>query len=357
MVKFLHGADFHLDSPFSALSPKEAGIRRGEQRQMVEDLVELSNGEQCDFVLLAGDLFDSDRVYADTLESLEKALSHCHAQVFIAPGNHDFYTLGSPYRAMNWPPNVHIFSANSIGSVYVPEFDAEIWGAAFTAQESPSLLEGFHVRDEGCLNLMVLHGDLGNSPYNPISPAQIAQSGLDYLALGHIHKASGLQQSGGTYYGWSGCPMGRGFDELGEKGVYIGTLDKGNCDLRFAPLSRRKYEILTVMVEGDSAQSIQDALPQNTQNDIYRIILEGQCDASNLRALYDQFAPQFFSLTFRDHTTAPVDLWKQRGNDTLKGLFLQELHEKMENSDQPHLYEMAAKMGLATMEGREVPEP
>ena len=33
MITFLHGADFHLDSPFHALSPEQAA-----ERQIVEDL-------------------------------------------------------------------------------------------------------------------------------------------------------------------------------------------------------------------------------------------------------------------------------------------------------------------------------
>ena len=95
---------------------------------------------------------------------------------------------------------------------------------------------------------MVLHGDAVNnqSPYNYISKAEIAGSGLDYLALGHIHAASGLLTEGRTAYAWPGCAMGRGFDELGEKGVYLGTLDASGCKLEFCPLSGRKYEILTV---------------------------------------------------------------------------------------------------------------
>ena len=66
---------------------------------------------------------------------------------------------------------------------------------------------------------MALHGDALNagSPYNAVTREQIAASGLCYLALGHIHEKSGLQRAGETFYAWPGCPMGRGFDELGQK--------------------------------------------------------------------------------------------------------------------------------------------
>jgi len=73
MVKLLHAADLHLDSAFSALPPEKAAQRRAEQRLVLERLTALSEG--CAAVLLAGDLFDSARVYRDTLEALRAALA------------------------------------------------------------------------------------------------------------------------------------------------------------------------------------------------------------------------------------------------------------------------------------------
>ena len=57
MIKFLHAADLHLDAPFSALSPEQAAARRQEQRALLTDLAEAANAQDCDVVLLAGDLF------------------------------------------------------------------------------------------------------------------------------------------------------------------------------------------------------------------------------------------------------------------------------------------------------------
>lgn len=355
MIKFLHAADLHLDSPFRALPPEKAAARRTEQRQLLEDLVELCNTEQCDLLLLSGDLFDAAAAWQDTMDALTRAFRSCRARIFIAPGNHDFYTPGSPY-CKNWPENVHIFHKPVPETVVIPELGAAVWGAAFTGQSAPSLLEGFRVWDEGLLNLMVLHGDTETpgSTYNPITRQQIEQSGLDYLALGHIHAASGRRQAGKTVYAWPGCAMGRGFDELGEKGVYLGTLSEQGCELEFRPLPGRKYQILTVPVGDDPLSDIRAALPADTQNDMYRLILTGQCEPPDLRALYAALEGQFFTLLLRDQTTPRRDLWAERGDDTLKGLFLQQLYG--DKATDPELYALAAAMGVAAMEGREVPE-
>ena len=87
-------------------------------------------------------------------------------------------------------------------------------GAAFLGAESPSLLEGFHATGGEAWQLGLFHGDptQAASPYNPVTAAQIRGSGLNYLALGHIHKG-GSFRAGDTLCAWPGCPMGHGFDE------------------------------------------------------------------------------------------------------------------------------------------------
>ena len=137
MVKLLHAADLHLDSAFSALPPEKAVQRRAEQRLVLERLTALSEG--CAAVLLAGDLFDSARVYRDTLEALRAALAACRCPVFIAPGNHDALLPGSPYLENGWPENVHIFRTAEPERVSLPELD--IYGAGFLRAEMPASFE------------------------------------------------------------------------------------------------------------------------------------------------------------------------------------------------------------------------
>ena len=89
-LRIVHGADFHLDAPFAALPPEKAVQRRGEQRQLLHRLATLVNRSQADLVFLSGDLFDGGELYGETLDALVQALSAMNAQVFLAPGNHDY---------------------------------------------------------------------------------------------------------------------------------------------------------------------------------------------------------------------------------------------------------------------------
>ena len=189
MLKVLHGADFHLDSPFSGLKPDAAARRRGEQRELLARLTDLAREREADLVLLSGDLLDGDLVFRETVQVLARALGEIPCPVFLAPGNHDWYGPQSPYAALEWPGNVHLFPGPELGAVRLPELGCTVWGAAFCApRQSASPLRGFHAPAEG-VQLAVLHGEVAaQGDYGPISEEDIAASGLDYLALGHVHQ-------------------------------------------------------------------------------------------------------------------------------------------------------------------------
>ena len=360
-IKILHAADLHLDSPFQALSAAKASIRRGEQRELLARLAELALIERVDLVLLSGDLLDSATPYTETAQELVRHLGSISAPVFIAPGNHDFYSPHSPYARVNFPGNVHIFTRNQIESVSLPALGVNVYGAAFTDSESIGLLCGFHAeREEGFKNLLCMHAELclGDSKYNPITEKEIADSGMDYVALGHVHKASGLKKAGEVYYSWPGCPEGRGFDECGQKYVNIVELGEGECKLRQVSIASRKYEILKLDVSGsDPVSAIHDALPDDSVSDIYRIILCGETEtAPDLRRLQASFSELFFQLQIRDETRIRRSLWEKSGEDTLKGLFLSKLKAMYDSSSddkQRIKIEQAARWGLAALDNME----
>lgn len=360
MIKLVHAADFHLDSAFRAMPPAKAGLLRQKQRELVDRLIELVNNEQADLLLLSGDLFDSAEVYPETLLFFKRALSECRARVFIAPGNHDPYTLSSPWQTELWPENVHIFKKNTVESVYLEDLGCQVYGAAFTASQAPSLLEGFRVEDAALTNLMVLHGDATqpNSFYDPVRRQQIEQSGLDYLALGHIHKGSEALRLGKTVYAWPGCPMRRGFDETGEKGVFVVSLGQSGAECSFRPLADYRYEILSVEAGEDPYTSILNSLPAGTANDCYRILLTGEAEPPDCKALYEALQERFFSLTILDRTTPKLDPWACCDEDSLKGLSMKLLKQDFDAADEENrqIVLQAARLTLSVLEGREVAE-
>lgn len=358
-VKILHAADFHMDSPFESLPEEKALVRRREQREGLLRLAETVNENGVEVVLLSGDLFDSSASCFETGETLVEALSAMKAEVFISPGNHDCISRKSPYSYLEFPENVHIFRERLVSCVELPEIGCRVWGAGMTSSESPNMLRGFSAPPSDYIELMTLHGDITGGAYGPLTEHDIAVSGLDYLALGHIHSFSGIKTAGKTAYAYPGCPEGRGFDETGEKGVIIGTVDRQGCDLKFLPTCRRRYRVLSADMTGEknALEAVKKALSAGDfSDDICRIVLTGEFsgridteqleNGQNLRAFY---------LTVRSETHLPHDIWSASDDDTLTGLFVRRMRRKYEEAPEKdrHIYELAVRYGLAALENRE----
>ena len=363
MFKFIHAADFHLDSPFAALPARQAARRRQESRQLPARLVRCAEAQNASMLLLSGDLFDTGSAYRETGEALCSALAQTELPVFIAPGNHDWYGSDSPYARLPWSKNVHIFRTGQPECVELPELNAAVYGAAFTAPEqTESLLRGFSAPRDGRVHLMTLHGEIDapGSRYDPIAREEIAGSGLSYLGLGHIHKPAPPLRLGGTLCAWPGCPEGRGFDELGPRGILEGTVDDGGrVEVRFVPFARRRYEVQEVDVTGQPPlAAVEAALPSDTGNDLFRILLTGETDEQgvDLPALLAALADRFYALELRDETRIRQDVWARAGEDSLRGLFLRELRTRLDAADTEEERQMArqaARFGLAALDHRD----
>ncbi len=365
MIRILHAADLHLDSPFQALGREKALQRRAEQRQLILRICEAVREHRADIAVFSGDLFDSEEVFSDTGQTLVKALSALEIPVFLAPGNHDWYGARSVWARLPFGENVHVFTEQEIQCVELPELGARVWGAAFTGKYRNPPLAGFEAEKDGdTVDILALHGEVGNpaSPYGAITEEQLARSGMDYVALGHVHGFSGLRRAGDTFYAWPGCPEGRGFDETGEKGVILAAVEPGCCAIDFLPIAGRRYEIAKVELTSaaDALAAVTAALPADTARDIYRILLTGETDAApDTAALARTLEDRFFALELRDETRLRRDIWAERGNDTLKGLFLSRLWKALEQASDDAERErvtQAARWGLLAMEnGEELP--
>ena len=360
MIRLLHAADLHLDSPFDALGEEKAALRRREQRGLLRSLAAIRAEQGAQLVLLSGDLFDSDSSWPETEELLRLALSEMDVPVFIAPGNHDYYGAAGRWSRLSLPENVHVFTSPDFDAVVLEELGVRVWGAAFTDNYSRALLGELRIpRQDGFTELVCVHGEVGAaaSRYNPIDERDLAASGADYVALGHAHSFSGLRRAGNTCYAWPGCPEGRGFDECGEKGVIIADVAPGKAGLRFVPAAARRYERISV-----PASELEGfRLPEGAERNVYEITVTGETETEpDLAALRRALEPRVFALRLRDATRLRRDVWERAGEDSLRGVFLRMLREKYDSARtgaERERITAAARWGLAALDGREEAEP
>lgn len=353
MIKILHSADWHLDSPLNLRDQAQAQVLRHHMQSLPQRIAAACRGHNCDLMLLSGDLFDGPYA-ADTLRNVKSALEEAGVPVFISPGNHDHIGADSPWLQEQWPENVHIFTHPVMEAVDVPELDCCVYGAGFISMDCPGLLQDFNANHTERYAVGVLHGDPTqvNSSYCPVTAQQIGQSGLDYLALGHIHKAGSLR-AGKTLCAWPGCPMGRGYDEQGEKGYYLVTLGEDTA-CQFVALDTPRFYDLEVSAE----QPLSGILPAVGNEDFYRVTFTGPSEPLDLDALQTQYA-HFPNLLLRDQTVPPLDIWGSAGEDTFEGMYFKLLRDKLETSDEDMAgrIRLAARISRQLLDGQEVELP
>ena len=270
-MKLLLFSDLHLDRAF-VWAPRAAARRRRQGlRQTLKNILDLATQLEVDAVLSGGDLFEQDRFSPDSAAFLRAEFAAIDPlPVFLAPGNHDWFGSGSPYRLIEWSPNVHVFTSNAFEATEIRN-GPTIWGAAHRAPaNTPNLLDGFHVDRTG-VNLALFHGseqgffpfvEEGKQPHAPFRAEQIEQAGLAHALLGHFHTPQDAE-----HYTYPGNPDPLEFGELGERGVVLFELlaDGSTIRTRHAVATTSVRDVV-VSVEGsesvDALRSrVTEALP------------------------------------------------------------------------------------------------
>ena len=360
-MRILHAADLHLDSAFAGLAEEKAALLRQESRDILRRMVDWANDHAVDVMLLSGDLFDSDRMYSQTARTLAPALARFRGRIFLSPGNHDFYAPGSGYDAVDWPENVHIFTSRRPQTVLLRSLNTSVTGAAFTSAEEWEPFDGASFSGgDAPIRLGVLHGEVtrGESKYRAIPPAEIEKTNLTYLALGHVHRCAGVQRAGNTAYAYPGCLPGRGFDETGDKGFLYGEITPEKVELEFIPFAPRRYQSVTAdITDRDPADAVRQALDPDCGQDICRVLLTGsRRENFSLSALTSELSGLCAALELTDETYPEEDVWARCGEDSLRGLFLQNLRARYDGADEDEKRQLlqAARFGLAALDNRDL---
>ncbi|MDP4090723.1 MAG: DNA repair exonuclease [Bacillota bacterium] len=374
-IKVMHCSDFHFDTPFSGLDKDKAEQRREELRENFSSIIRVAKENNVQVMLMAGDLFDGNAVSYETISLIQNRLRDIpEIKVFISPGNHDPFVERSYYNAVQWPSNVYIFR-NYWGKVDVDELNLTVYGRGFgTSYEKESFLKGFTVEDSSRINIMVIHGEVvtagGASVYNPVNEKEIEKSGLDYLALGHVHTCSGIRRAGNSCWSYSGCPEGRGFDEQGPKGVLLGEVGKNLVKLDFIETCRRRYMVHEVDITGcqnyedillklGEPLGIKDLESGFSPRDIYKLILKGEISKEftiNTSVICEKLKYYFYMVKAVDDTRKTIDYQALSQEYTLKGIFVNKMLNKLKaavDETERNRLEKALKLGLNALELRE----
>ena len=190
-MRLLLFSDLHLDTAFGWAGPVLGDHMRARLRGTLDRIAALAAQTRADALLCGGDLFEQARTGPDTLAHLRETFAALELPVYVAPGEHDWYGPASPYRHVEWTPNVHVFTEARLTPVELAD-GITLWGAAHRSPASTDgFLDGF-TTDRGGVRLALFHGCEAATaadavPYAPFRTAQLDATGLHHALLGHVH--------------------------------------------------------------------------------------------------------------------------------------------------------------------------
>jgi len=380
MIKFLHLADLHLGvSP--AFLDHLADQRYKDYLNAFERAVDyaIRPENQIDFVIIAGDFFDSPHPSKEVIRfsiNQFKRLRQAKIPVTLTPGNHD----GISYpRCVYKDPDyglreyINIVDSPNIKHVLHSEFHGEevyFYGMAWDFINSNPPFDNFKRQNNDGYHIAIAHGSviggLFSDAYSrdiPLDLKNLANTGMDYIALGHIHSYQ-LNKAGSIPVVYPGtlesCRFSPG--EEGDRFLVVVTLDKDH-DPAIERIKWNRKTYLNVKLDVgklliDSQKELIDHILKQYQgeNNIVKIELVGDSACLiNKDKLLSRLFGNFFWLSIEDNTfvfnNEIVENWSRE--DTIRGLYIRNLQDLLENTesiDKKNLINLALKLAVLSFE-------
>ncbi|MBQ3017056.1 MAG: DNA repair exonuclease [Clostridia bacterium] len=324
-MKIIHTSDIHLASKLTSRLPSsKVASRRRELTQSFLRMCSEGMNMGASAMIIAGDLFDTEKITRRELDSLLAIIERAEAMTFFyLPGNHERDALAASGEQL--PKNLIFFGKDW---TYYKLGDTTLVGRSETAADMFDTLR-LSPYDK---NIVVLHGELRDrsAAGGVIGLTDAADKNIDYMALGHYHTygKTPIDRRGVAVY--SGTPEGRGFDEVGEMGFSLISCDEGGVRHRFVPFAKRKLYITDVDITGalrttDVERRIAEATADIGSEHLIRVNfigereLELRCDKAFLT---DRFSEKFYYFEIKDSSKLLTRAEDYRFDKSLKGEFI-----------------------------------
>ncbi len=301
-VRFLHTGDWQLGMRRYYLDEAAQADFAEARLAAVERIVRLAAEEECDFVVVCGDVFESNQIEAKTrLRALEAMRGT--VPIYLLPGNHDPLDATAIYTSRIFteqrPDNVHLLDGRvEMGA------GVELVGVPWRSKrptEDP-VAAGFSAElEEGKLRVVAGHGQIDRGHPKPERvdligmnrvEAALADGRLHYLALGDRHSVSEVGESGRVWY--SGSPEPTDFVEERPGFVLRVDLSAAGIEVEQRQIGRWSFEAKSVELMGiESVEALAtwfDGL-EDKRATVVRLVAEGQLtlrDSAQLEEVLDR---------------------------------------------------------------------
>ncbi len=332
------------------------------------------------FLLIAGDLFDSNAVSQEYINFVVRELKRVggNKYVIIIPGSHDPLTENSVYRKkelLNVSPHVHIFQDENLYYKTFPEHDITFWARpniSNRSRKSPLDIDREQVKIHTGYNVVLAHGSVEipgkSSPDDhPVEFSRIASSEMDYIALGHWHGAQDFSQGGASCW-YSGSPeitYQEGKGGLGSGYILEVTLEKGKTGIHPVRVSERDFDERVIDVSDlESHEELGQKILEGGNARLIRLVRFTGLSSPRLTfdesAIEEEYGDIFFALKIKNeaHLRPDLSLYeKEYPPEFISGQFFRILKEKLaatKDSKERGVIEEALQLGISELEGKRI---
>jgi DNA repair exonuclease SbcCD nuclease subunit len=233
-IRFVHTSDWQLGVTRRFLSEDAQARWSAARFDAIRALGRVAGEERCEFVVVAGDIFESNQVDRRTVARACEALAAIPVPVFLLPGNHDPLDAASVFRSATWCAKkpAHVRVIEELGRPVEVRPGVEVAGSPWTSKRPLRDLVAAAADEIAPLaagvRVMVAHGMVDTLSPDPDDPALIrlsdaeramAEGRFHYLALGDRHSLSRVAASARIWY--SGTPEAYDFDEVDPGHVLV----------------------------------------------------------------------------------------------------------------------------------------
>ncbi|HXZ97913.1 MAG TPA: exonuclease SbcCD subunit D [Candidatus Acidoferrum sp.] len=300
-IQILLTADNHLDPPAASFGPRRFE-RRQDHLKCFEEVIEYATKNRPDFLLLAGDLFDTVRpgnlVRAKVMEDL-KALHDLGVRILAVSGDHDTPKVAeegsSPLAVYGNSGYVHFFqnpSEFSVRRFSVDGLHVEVGGLSrnplLASSEDPLANASVHLG--GDVNIILTHypveGFVGYSRDDPIIKLSSFPPNCQLVCVGHFHsyQTKELQHTTVIYPGSTERASFQ--EENEEKGfVWVELGREGVVSREHIKTSARPFKTVDVFFPDDPApmEILKQVLDESENHQAaVRLRLRGRVTAERL---------------------------------------------------------------------------
>lgn len=324
MVKFIHTADLQLGMSRRFLAAEAQARFTHARIEVVRALGGLATAEDCEFVVVGGDVFESNQLDRQVLVRALEALADVPVPVFLLPGNHDPLDAASIFRspAFRAPPNVVVLDSPG---VRVVRPGVELVAAPWTSKRPltdvlGAALAGVAPAGGGTVRVAVGHGAVDSLSPDRDNPALISLAGVEraladgrvhYVALGDRHSTTSIGTTGRVWY--SGAPEATDFDELDPGNALVVSVDAAGVAVVPHRVGRWRFVRTPFAVDGpDDVVALAAWLAgvSSKAETVVRVDLAGTvslAERARLDAVLSDAAPSFGALDVWGEVVAAPD--------------------------------------------------